>query len=534
MNKDVSEWLANGGSKEKLLELVARLEGGGDLPVIEMQGGKLHLATDAALAALARAGAPFYQRDCKLVRVCRIPLKLSDGSQGQVPAVVELEAPTVKRTLAHTVVFKRYDAKQEKLKSIDPPGAVIEQMLSMLGEWPFAPLRGVISTPTIRHDGSLLLQPGYDEATGLVLFDPPHLPAIPEQPTREDAVDALALLEGLLDEFSFETDAGVSKSAALSMLITPVLRGAMPVAPMHVISKPVAGTGASYLQDLVAALAIGERCPVVSFSSNGEENDKRLMDAAISQQPIIAIDNVTSLLMSGFLCQLIERPVIQPRKLGAGLVTVVNSACVFANGNNLVIGGSDTVRRTIRIGLDANMEDPETREFRHDPVAEVMAERGKYIAAILTIARAYCIAGKPDRKSPLASFSAWSDLVRSPLLWLGRADALKSMEKLRQEDPVKAHLANFFHAWMTELSLGSGYKTSELISLAGERKEGDLIRPNLAQAIADIATNKSGHIDPAKLGLWLRQNVNRITGGCKLWVDTRDHKRPEWSVSGTM
>ena len=57
----------------------------------------------------------------------------------------------------------------------------------MIGEWPFPPLRGVISTQTMRHDGTLLTKPGYDHATGLVLFNPPKLPPMPRirpRPTR--------------------------------------------------------------------------------------------------------------------------------------------------------------------------------------------------------------------------------------------------------------------------------------------------------------------------------------------------------------
>ena len=131
--------------------------------------------------------------------------------------------------------------------------------MGMIGEWPFPPLRGVIATQTMRHDGTLLTQPDYDPATGLVLFSPPSMPAIPDQPTKQDALDALAKLNDLLTGFEFADDGNVSRSAAISMLMTAVLRGMMAVAPKHVITKPEAGTGGSYLQDLTSAIATGER-----------------------------------------------------------------------------------------------------------------------------------------------------------------------------------------------------------------------------------------------------------------------------------
>lgn len=115
----------------------------------------------------------------------------------------------------------------------------------MVDEWPFPPLRGVIATQTIRYDGSLLTKPGYDETTGFVLFEPPPMPPIPDRLSLADAEAALTLLNGLLDEFDFKQDDEVSRSAAVSMLVTAVVRGAMMAAPMHVITKSEAGTGGS-------------------------------------------------------------------------------------------------------------------------------------------------------------------------------------------------------------------------------------------------------------------------------------------------
>ena len=131
----------------------------------------------------------------------------------------------------------------------------------------------MIACPTMRPDGSLLVKQGYDPATRLILIEPPAMPPIPDQPTRDDALRALALLEDLVCESPFEDEA--SKSVALSGLITPVVRGAMPVAPMHASSAPTAGTGKSFLWDLVAAISIGQRrIPVIS-AGNEEETEKR-------------------------------------------------------------------------------------------------------------------------------------------------------------------------------------------------------------------------------------------------------------------
>ena len=196
------------------------------LPQIIVYAGERHLAVDQGLAALAGGRVPFYQRGQDLVRICLIKLKLSNGDDVRVPAVSIVTLPMLMRALSRCATWCKFNDKK-KLVRIDPPAAIGEQIMGMIGEWPFPPLRGVIATPTMRHDGTLLTQPGYDPATGLVLFNPPSMPAIPDQPTKQDALDALAKLNDLLTGFEFADDGNVSRSAAISMLMTPVLRGMM-------------------------------------------------------------------------------------------------------------------------------------------------------------------------------------------------------------------------------------------------------------------------------------------------------------------
>jgi putative DNA primase/helicase len=73
-------------------------------------------------------------------------------------------------------------------------------------------------------------------------------------------------------------------------------------------------------------------------------------------------------------------------------VRIPNTFTTFVKGNNLIVAG-DLTRRTIQCVLDANIEDPLEPNLLGNPVATVLADRGRYIAAILTIARAYIAAG---------------------------------------------------------------------------------------------------------------------------------------------
>ena len=265
-------------------------------------------------------------------------------------------------------------------------------------------------------------------------MSPPTLPAIPDEPTRDDAIRALRLLIRLLQEFPFIDEE--SRSVGLSILMTPVIRGAVPTAPMHVARAPTSGTGKSYLIDVSSVIATGRLCPVIAAGHTQDETDKRLGAALLTGQPIVAIDNVNGQLGGDLLCQAISQTAPQIRILGTSdMPTIESRASIFATGNNIIIVG-DLVRRTIRAALDANRERPDERHFTTDPIDTVLVDRGRFVAAILTIVKAYIVAGSPSQGlKPMVGFEAWSKLVRSALVWLDQAAPRETQEMTREEEP---------------------------------------------------------------------------------------------------
>jgi putative DNA primase/helicase len=505
-----------------------------NLPTIQVRAGDRHSAADAGLVALHDAGTRFFQRDRQLVRVCIIETKTASGEKTSAPGIVQVTQPMLGRELGRAADWIGFNSSGN-MHRIDPPRAIVEQIAGMVGDWPFPPLSGVIGTPTLRADGSLLVKEGYDEATGLALIGGPKMLPIPTEPSQSDAERALALIDGLLDEFPF-ADA-VSRSVALSMLMTPVLRGALdPAVPLHLVTAPESGTGKSYLADIASMIATGDRCAVVAASPKPEETEKRLVAAALSGSPIVALDNCTGTIEGDFLCQLTERPRLQLRPLGTSdAVRAANTFTVLANGNNVTSAG-DMVRRTIQSALDANMEKPDAREFRADPIALVKKDRGSYIAACLTIARAYICAGKPGRMRPLPSYGSWSDLVRSPLTWLGRPDPVASMNSIRGTDPIRLARAAVFAAWASELETGRGYRTAELIAQTEDQGlfRDVWVRPALREAFLDVARSRNSRepqIDSKRLAHWLKAQTGTIADEFKLTVDMSDRARPRWILN---
>jgi hypothetical protein len=85
-------------------------------------------------------------------------------------------------------------------------------------------------------------------------------------------------------------------------------------------------------------------------------------------------------------------------------------------------------------------------------------------------------------------------------------------------------------AWTTDLRVGVGYYTSELVTLAGEYLTNGRARPALWDALFNVAGGKNGQLDPRMLGRWLEQHLNRVSAGHKLLVSRNDKARPRWFV----
>ena len=381
-------------------------------------------------------------------------------------------------------------------------------------------MAGIISTPTLRFDGSVLSEPGFDPRTHLYLQTDVTLPPILASPTQADAEKALALLEGLLEEFPFVNPA--SESVELSAILSAVARSMFDVCPAHGARAPAAGTGKSYLFDVISTIVQGEKCPVISLSEKPDETEKRVVGAALSGQLIVNFDNVNGTFGGDTLCQLTERPILSLRPLGqSDHVRVENRSIVFFNGNNCRVQG-DMTRRVLLADLDAGVEKPAERKFRSNPVAEVKADRGKYIAACMTILRAYIVAGKPKQKiTPMLSYDEWSSTVRSALVWLNRVDPCETVQKARDEDPELQRLAAFiaaarFHIEGKECAMAASdlvRKAQEggntgAFSLHGQR-EWEPHHPDLYEFVLGFL-GRGAKPDALRLGIWLSQNTHRI------------------------
>ena len=379
-------------------------------PVVRIVAGQVPRMADEAEQALINAGAAIYSRSGVLVRPITDIVPAADKRATQTAKLKALTRENMAEALSLAAEFQRFNTRKDDWTTIDPPTSVVALLLAREGQWRLPRVAGVITTPTLRPDGSLLLGARLRPGTRLYLTQNEDLrmPEIPERPSRAEAERALQLLSDLLTGFPFVEP--IDKAVALSCLMTPALRGALPTAPLQAINAPTPGTGKSFLIDLAATISTGRLCPVIAAGKTEEETEKRLASLLIAGVPIVSIDNVSEPIGGDFLCQFTERPLVHCRILGRSEAPEFeNRSTIFVNGNNLRLLG-DMSRRGVLCRLDAEIERPETRRFSFNPIDRVLADRGTYVAAILTIARAYKEAGSPEVCGPIASYEQWSEL----------------------------------------------------------------------------------------------------------------------------
>ena len=308
----------------------------------------------------------------------------------------------------------------------------------------------------------------------------------------------------------------LDRAVALCAIVTAVTRGAYDVAPMFLFVAPAAGTGKSHLVDLVSLIARGRPCPVITAAKSDEEMEKRLGALLLEGAAIVSLDNCTHELEGDMLCQLTERPLVKARILGKSEVPECQwRGTLLGTGNNVGFAG-DMVRRGLTSYLDAGLEIPEGRSFGFDPHEAVKADRGKYIAAALTIARAYIVGQHKTDCRPIGSYGAWSRFAREPLMWLGIPDPVRSMDRAREEDPRRRAARELIEHLKKNFD-GREFSVKQIIDKADEWLEdpgsmpGERKWPEFHELLIEQCSSSArGQVDRTRLGLWLKRLKGQV------------------------
>ncbi len=501
-------------------------EGG---PIILL--GPDHVVTnDRVIARLAEATAAIDSMELfvlsgKLVQIVR------DGTAYRVDVVDQYRLAEL---ISHHCDLRQpantAPRKRGKPKRVSPPICMSREILAR-GYWSgVRPLVGVIEAPTLRPDGSLLDRPGYDAATGLMLFADPRLHVVvPDEPTRGDAIAAAQCLLDLIGEFPMD---GTARSAWLAALLTVVARSAIDgCVPLVLIDANLPGIGKTLAAQVIGVLAFGRDLAALTWPGKADEQRKLMFSIALSGMRVALLDNqdANTPLSGAALDAALTTGISVDRALGTNTMPSAKfDTVLIATGNNIAIGG-DLARRVLPCRLHSDDENPEQRDgFRiRNLKAYVREHRGALLGHALTILRAYFVAGRPTQQIPIfSSFEAWSDLVRGAIVWLGLPDPGAGRESMRdRSDRDDSILGALHEVWAAHCRL-HGVPEMRLSQVIAEVR----VEPSRYPELRHVLEHLDDQLRARALGDQFKRFADRPHLGRKLVTSGKTAGVARWGV----
>lgn len=313
----------------------------------------------------------------------------------------------------------------------------------------FTPLDRIMQTPFVRMDGTICQAPGYDPHSRAYLIVGGDLVemVVPEAPTTAQVEAAVALILGdWLGDFPVAVQA--DQANLLALVLTPFIRGLVPLAPLALINGLQMGVGKNLLADCLSLLVTGSNAEPLPFPSDDDEARKVITSTFATGKPMFVFDEAHSV-QGRSLARALTAVTYTDRILGfSRMAEYPNQVTWIALGNQIAVQG-DLARRVYKISLWPRGAAPENRDtdsFRHPDLRTWTREhRGQLVTAVLTLVRAWFAAGQPvsPRGVSFGSFEGWDRVCGGILHVAGVEDFLADTGAWRQE-------ADFDTAYWTE------------------------------------------------------------------------------------
>jgi hypothetical protein len=511
--------------------------------VIRIHADIYKMTTQASVAL--RDDPMIFQRNDQLVRVTSVTrdeversrtVETDDGPRRELvegtPRIRVVEFPTLKERLCVVADFRKYDGRREPNPWVAarPDGDVVSALLAR-GEWPgIRHLRGIAEAPTVRPDGSILQgEPRHDAATGLLYAPNAKFPIVPERPTKADARRAYAMLVDLLADFPHEDDerdekgnlkkAGAHKAVPIAHALTIVARAAIVASgiPLFLYDANTRGSGKTLQTDLVAMIATGRPMPRMTYPHSDEELEKVLAGYALRGATLLCFDNVTRQLGGGPLDKVLTaRDLVDLRVLGLNEIpTLVWLAVIAATGNNVQFQ-ADIARRVISGRLESLEVRPEAKtDFkRPDLLDHVARNRPSIVVALLTILRAYFVAGCPDMGCGTSgSFEGWARLIPPAIVYAGGGNVMKARAEADanpEEDSFAAFLGGMWRHLKAETFTAAGVREWLYPSDPTRVRPTDLVASDVREAVETLCGRAPVSAIMSALGVKLRRYRDRV------------------------
>jgi hypothetical protein len=461
------------------------------LPVINISSLRLSEKSTKAYDALVvtnQTAARIYQQGASTGAPAIVRLRLD----GDAPSVEALTPDALRGELDRTALWQKGDPP----RPVDPPMAVVRDILSLPQYLSLPQLRAVAEAPFFAADGRLIVTPGYHPDAGVYLRMPHGLvvPPVPPEPSAKNVKEAIRLIhEELLVNFPFADNA--HRAGAVGLLVLGVARElVLGPTPLHGLDAPMPASGKGLLAKAAALISTGRPMDVMSEAKDNEELRKRVTAILLAGARYALFDNVKRKLYSGVLAALLTTDVWSDRILGASrMVRLPVTTTWLATGNNLEF--SEEIRRRVTwIRLDAVNPEPHRRTgFRHHPFEDwVLAERGTLIWALLVLVQNWLAQERPRfTERIMGSYTGWAETIGGILSAAGVKDFLGNADALAAKDDEAALWHRLIVAWWTE------YGTTAV--------DVGTLMPLVVQMMPTILGDGGDRSQSTKLGLELRK-----------------------------
>ncbi len=290
------------------------------------------------LLSLSAETGEIYEYRNKLHRIWK-----TDG----VYKVLELQQADFQHFLDKRVVLARFDKRQGKRVPIDVPHNITSILLALKDKGPIPKIKRIAETPFILDDGQLFNQAGYDKELQIFGIYDPKLFDIPKTPTETQIRESWNFLVKIFKNFGFKNPE--DQAAALSAVLTGVIRGDLESAPMFLVTAPASGAGKSLLCKCIALFATKHGATEVPFSVHEDEFHRQLITSLQANPKAVVFDNlIQDIPPIPTLCTAITSEFITQRKMRSNTTQIkASTKCLLlANGINVKVL-KDMTRRTI-------------------------------------------------------------------------------------------------------------------------------------------------------------------------------------------
>jgi hypothetical protein len=427
----------------------------------------------------------------------------------ELPLIEDMTREGV-QTIAANVANWISTTQREGIKNIAPPRDLCANFAATSRNWKGLPaLDAIVTAPFFDVCGNLCAAPGY-HSESRVFLKLPHGYQLPDtKPTPANVAAAkILILQTLFGDVAFANES--SRANAVALMIQPFVKrliadasGAIDATPLYLWDAPTQKSGKS----TGAKIALSPFGPPRVMIEKGETNDdewrKAIFTSLAQGSENIFLDNVTGRLNSSTLAAAITEPTLTERVLGSLRNATVSTRVTWVVTSNNAQLCPDTASRAVMVRLDTNLENPEGRSFKLDPLDYIAQHRPQVQAAIITLIQLWLLEGRPQFTHRLKStrFKNWARVIGGILDTAEIGGFLQNAEKVQSQlDPESATWGRFVVAWAA-ISPNRTITAARLVPLAIECE----VLPRNQKD--DLALN---------IGKMLQSRTDRIFAGFKI------------------